>query len=89
MRLLGLLLALGMAWASPLEEARTLYQKGEMAGVLARLDPLLKGHDPPEEALLPGAPPLAFTWPTWEEPAFSLRLKPLYFRLRESWRGGP
>ncbi|WP_172962498.1 hypothetical protein [Thermus scotoductus] len=52
MRLLGLLLALGMAWASPLEEARTLYQKGEMAGVLARLDPLLKGHDPPEEALL-------------------------------------
>ncbi|ULR41637.1 hypothetical protein [Thermus sp. NEB1569] len=89
MRLLGLLLALGMAWASPLEEARTLYQKGEMAGVLARLDPLLKGHDPPEEALLPGAPPLAFTWPTWEEPAFASRLKPLCFRLREVWRGVP
>ncbi|MEZ0320735.1 tetratricopeptide repeat protein [Thermus sp.] len=38
---------------------------------------------------LPGTPPLTFTWPTWEEPAFTLRLKPLYFRLRESWRGGP
>nr|WP_279232157.1 hypothetical protein [Thermus albus] len=38
---------------------------------------------------LPGAPPLTFTWPTWEEPAFSLRLKPLYFRLREAWRGVP
>jgi len=38
---------------------------------------------------LPGAPPLTLTWPTWEEPAFALRLKPLYFRLRESWQGGP
>ena len=52
MRLWGLLIALGLAWASPLEEARTLYRKGEMAGVLARLDPLLKGYDPPEEALI-------------------------------------
>ncbi|WP_038056370.1 tetratricopeptide repeat protein [Thermus amyloliquefaciens] len=39
--------------------------------------------------LLEGAPPLRFTWPTWEEPAFALRLKPLYFRLQELWRGGP
>ncbi|RTH07395.1 hypothetical protein CSW47_01860, partial [Thermus scotoductus] len=38
---------------------------------------------------LPGTPPLTFTWPTWEEPAFASRLKPLYFRLREVWRGGP
>ncbi|MFN4070992.1 MAG: hypothetical protein ACK4HT_05445 [Thermus caldifontis] len=39
--------------------------------------------------LLPGAPPLRFSWPTWEEPAFALRLKPLYFRLRALWRGAP
>ncbi|MFN3369231.1 MAG: hypothetical protein ACK4ZX_07540 [Thermus sp.] len=39
--------------------------------------------------LLPGAPPVRFSWPTWEEPAFTLRLKPLYFRLQELWRGGP
>ncbi|MER3603101.1 MAG: hypothetical protein C4298_04565, partial [Thermus sp.] len=55
MRRLALFLALTLGLfgrASPLEEARALYQKGEMAGVLAHLEPLLKGYDPPEEALL-------------------------------------
>ncbi|WP_105316614.1 tetratricopeptide repeat protein [Thermus tenuipuniceus] len=39
--------------------------------------------------LLAGAPPLRFSWPTWEAPPFALRLKPLYFRLQDLWRGGP
>ena len=52
MRTLSLLLLLGLALATPLEDARRLYAQGDMAGVLARLDPLLKGYDPPEEALL-------------------------------------
>ncbi|WP_038046046.1 tetratricopeptide repeat protein [Thermus caliditerrae] len=39
--------------------------------------------------LLEGAPPVRFPWPTWEEPPFALRLKPLYFRLRDLWRGAP
>jgi len=39
--------------------------------------------------LLPGGKPIRFTWPTWEEPAFALRLKPLYFRLKEAWQGLP
>ncbi|RTH09739.1 hypothetical protein CSW43_10710, partial [Thermus scotoductus] len=39
--------------------------------------------------LLEGAAPLRFAWTPWEAPAFSLRLKPLYFRLREVWRGVP
>ena len=52
MRTLGFLLLLGLALATPLEDARRLYAQGDMAGVLARLGPLLKGYDPPEEALL-------------------------------------
>ncbi|MFN3369416.1 MAG: tetratricopeptide repeat protein, partial [Thermus sp.] len=52
MRTPSLLLLLGLALATPLEEARELYAQGEMAGVLARLGPLLQGYDPPEEALL-------------------------------------
>lgn len=39
--------------------------------------------------LLEGAPPLRFPWPTWEEPAFALRLKPLYWRLRDLWGARP
>ncbi|RTI22253.1 tetratricopeptide repeat protein, partial [Thermus scotoductus] len=52
MRALALLLLGSLALASPLEEARALYARGEMEGVLARLKPLLQGYDPPEEALL-------------------------------------
>lgn len=52
MRVLGLLLLGSLALASPLEEARALYARGEMEGALARLKPLLPGYDPPEEALL-------------------------------------
>jgi len=52
LRTLGFLLLLGLALATPLEDARRLYAQGDMAGVLARLGPLLKGYDPPEEALL-------------------------------------
>ncbi|BDB10935.1 tetratricopeptide repeat protein [Thermus thermophilus] len=39
--------------------------------------------------LLEGTKPLRFAWTPWEAPAFALRLKPLYFRLRDLWRGGP
>ena len=52
MRFLALFLLLCPALASPVEEARTLYARGEMEGVLARLEPLLSGYDPSEEALL-------------------------------------
>lgn len=52
MRLLAPLLLFSLALASPLEEARSLYQRGEMPGVLEALAPLLPGYDPPEEALL-------------------------------------
>ncbi|TFU18105.1 tetratricopeptide repeat protein [Thermus tengchongensis] len=52
MRLLGMLLALGLALAAPLEEARAHYQAGRMEAVLNALNPLLQGYDPPEEALL-------------------------------------
>ncbi|MGC8904144.1 tetratricopeptide repeat protein, partial [Thermus sp.] len=52
MRGLSLFLLLGLALASPLDEARALYARGEMEGVLSRLKPLLSGYDPPEEALL-------------------------------------
>ena len=52
MRVLALLLLGGLALAAPLDEARALYARGEMEGVLARLKPLLSGYDPPEEALL-------------------------------------
>lgn len=38
---------------------------------------------------LPGLKtPLAFTWPTWEKPAYALRLKPLYYALRAAWKRG-
>ncbi|WP_024119713.1 tetratricopeptide repeat protein, partial [Thermus thermophilus] len=52
MRGLSLFLLLGLALASPLEEARALYARGDMPGTLARLEALLQGYDPPEEALL-------------------------------------
>ncbi|WP_236682888.1 tetratricopeptide repeat protein [Thermus filiformis] len=45
-------LLLGLALASPLEEARLLYGQGDLAGALARLEPYLAQYDPPEEALL-------------------------------------
>ncbi|WP_240695028.1 hypothetical protein [Thermus tengchongensis] len=47
MRLLGMLLALGLALAAPLEEARAHYQAGRMEAVLNALNPLLQGYDPP------------------------------------------
>jgi hypothetical protein len=37
--------------------------------------------------LLEGGKPLRFAWTPWEAPSFSLRLKPLYFRLKALWRG--
>ncbi|MDW8017146.1 MAG: hypothetical protein RMI36_04895 [Thermus sp.] len=36
-----------------------------------------------------GGQPVGFSWPTWEEPAFTLRLKPLYFRLKGFWGEAP
>jgi len=38
---------------------------------------------------LPGLKkPLFFTWPTWEKPGYALRLKPLYYTLRNAWKEG-
>jgi tetratricopeptide (TPR) repeat protein len=37
--------------------------------------------------LLEGGKPLRSAWTPWEAPSFSLRLKPLYFRLKALWRG--
>ncbi|VCU52636.1 hypothetical protein TTHN1_00387 [Thermus thermophilus] len=51
-RVLALLLLGSLALAAPLDEARTLYARGDLSGALAHLEALLQGYDPPEEALL-------------------------------------